>query len=218
METLAQQTEIRGICDLEDGNPVDQILLVRERELRQTRTGTDFIRLQLADRTGVVTGVVWDDVAKASEAARAGSPVRVIGKFSEHPRYGPQVTVQALVAPLEVDWDRLLDGPATPIGELEQQLDALVGSVDDPHLHALMHELLGAGSISGRAFRNAFAAQYNHHAYRAGLLEHSVAVAQAPPPPPNSSPASIATSRSAARCCTTSASSTPTLAMTMLSR
>ena len=42
-----------------------------------------------------------------------------------------------------------------------------------------MERLLGAGSSSGRAFRRAFAAQYNHHAYRCGLLEHSLQVADA---------------------------------------
>ena len=42
-----------------------------------------------------------------------------------------------------------------------------------------MERLLGAGSRTGRAFRRAFAAQYNHHAYRCGLLEHSLQVADA---------------------------------------
>jgi putative nucleotidyltransferase with HDIG domain len=42
-----------------------------------------------------------------------------------------------------------------------------------------MHALLGADSPGGLAFRQAFAAQYNHHAYRSGLLEHSLQVADA---------------------------------------
>jgi 3'-5' exoribonuclease len=42
-----------------------------------------------------------------------------------------------------------------------------------------MERLLGTGSDTGRAFRRAFAAQYNHHAYRSGLLEHSLQVADA---------------------------------------
>ena len=42
-----------------------------------------------------------------------------------------------------------------------------------------MERLLGTESSSGRAFRRAFAAQYNHHAYRGGLLEHSLQVADA---------------------------------------
>ena len=179
MGLLGDRTKIRDIRDLEDGNAVDQVLLVRDSELRQTRTGAKFMRLALADRTGVIAGLVWDDVENASATARPGDPVRVVGKFSQHPLYGPQLTVEALGIPLEVDWDRLLGGPATPVGELEHELAVLVGSLSDPHLVPLMDALLGERSKTGRAFRQAFAAQYNHHAYRAGLLEHSLAVAQA---------------------------------------
>jgi 3'-5' exoribonuclease len=179
MGLLVDRTKIRDIRDLEDGNAVDQVMLVRDSELRQTRSGANFMRLALADRTGVVTGLVWDDVENASATARPGDPVRVVGKFSQHPRFGPQLTVEALDIPLEVDWDRLLDGPATPVGELEHQLVALVESLSDRHLVALMDALVGERSTTGRAFRRAFAAQYNHHAYRSGLLEHSLAVAQA---------------------------------------
>jgi 3'-5' exoribonuclease len=179
MATPAQQLEIRLLCDLEHGDELDQALLVRERELRRTRDGADFMRLQLADRSGVVTGLVWEDIDHALETVQEGSPVRVIGTFSEHPRYGPQLTIHGLLAPLEVDWDRLLHGPATRIGELERQLDALLESLGDAYLRALADELLGSRAASGRAFRRAFAAQYNHHAYPAGLLEHSIQVAQA---------------------------------------
>jgi 3'-5' exoribonuclease len=168
---------IRDVCDLQDGSRVDQVLIVRERELRRTRGGEDYMRLALADRTGVVTAVVWDDVDEAAAAAMAGEPVRVIGNFAQHPRYGPQITVHSLLPPVEIDWERLLDAPATPVAELERRLDAYLDGLSDPHLAALMQRLLGAGSSSGRGFRCAFAAQYNHHAYRCGLLEHSLQVA-----------------------------------------
>ena len=169
------------------------------------------MRLSLADRTGVVAGLVWDDVEQASATAAAGEPVRVIGTFSEHPRYGPQVTVDALGIPLEVDWERLLDAPARPSRELERQLDELLASLRDPHLAALMDALLGAGSSTGRAFRRAFAAQYNHHAYRSRSARALAAGGRRDGARrARSSRRSTATSRSAARCCTTSASSTPT--------
>jgi hypothetical protein len=71
---LGDRTKIRDIRDLEDGNAVDQVLLVRDSELRQTPTGANFMRLALADRTGVITGLVWDDVQNASATARPGDP------------------------------------------------------------------------------------------------------------------------------------------------
>ena len=167
------------VRDLQDGRAVDQVLLVREREIRRTRSGADYLRLALADRTGVVSAIAWDDVDGSAATAAAGEPVRVIGSFSEHARYGPQITVHSLLAPLEIDWERLLDAPAIPVVELERKLDEHIAGLRDPHLAVLMRRLLGTGSISGHAFRHAFAAQYNHHAYRCGLLEHSLQVADA---------------------------------------
>ncbi len=155
------------------------MLLVREREIRCTRSGASYMRLALADRTGIVAAIVWDDVDQASAAATAGEPVRVLGSFAEHPRYGRQITVQSLLVPFEVNWERLLDAPMTPVPELERRLDEHLAGLGEPHLEVLMERLLDAGSRTGRAYRRAFAAQYNHHAYSCGLLEHSLQVADA---------------------------------------
>jgi len=179
VELISPSPTTCDVRDLQDGSAVDQVLLVREREIRRTRAGADYMRLTLADRTGTVLAVVWDDVEEAGAATAAGEPVRVIGSFTEHPRYGRQITVHSLLAPAEVDWERLLDAPARPIAELERRLDEHLADVRDPHLGALMESLLGTRSSSGRAFRRAFAAPYNHHAYCGGLLEHSLQVAEA---------------------------------------
>jgi 3'-5' exoribonuclease len=177
MKLFTDSSSIRDVRDLRDGTAVDQVLLVREREVRQTRAGADYMRRALADRTGVVPAVVWDDVGDASAAATAGEPVRVVGTFSDHARYGPQITVESLLAPSEIDWERLLDAPAEPVTELEHRLDAHIDALTDPHLATLLERLLGFSAAPGRAFRRAFAAQYNHHAYCSGLLEHSLQVA-----------------------------------------
>jgi len=179
VELISRSPATCDVRDLQDGSAVDQVLLVREREIRRTRAGADYMRLALADRTGTVLAVVWDDVEEAAATAAAGEPVRVIGSFAEHPRYGPQITVHSLLAPADIDWERLLDAPATPVAELEHRLDEHIAGLRDPHLAVLVERLLGIGSSDDRAFRRAFAAQYNHHAYRGGMIEHSLQVADA---------------------------------------
>ena len=114
----------------------------------------------------------------------------------------------------EIDWDDLLDGPRSPPPSSCATSTTLIASIQDPHLAALMTALLGARTTTGQAFRRAPAAKYNHHAYRRGLLEHSVDIAHSSARPRVVFGASTATSPSAARCCTTSASSTPTPAST----
>jgi 3'-5' exoribonuclease len=61
---------------------------------------------------------------------------------------------------------------------LVADLRELVATVREPHLRFLLEALLGEQSRTWPAYRDAPAAKHNHHAYRHGLLEHSLTVAQ----------------------------------------
>jgi 3'-5' exoribonuclease len=169
-----------AVRDLEDGAAVDIALLVREAELRRKRDGSEYLRLVLADRTGTLPAVLWDGAAEATSTCRVGEPVRVAGRYAVHPRFGAQLVVGALrsCAPDEVVLDDLLDGPARSCPALEADLRELIATVREPHLRFLLEALLGEGAATWPAYRDAPAAKHNHHAYRHGLLEHSLGVAQ----------------------------------------
>ena len=62
---------------------------------------------------------------------------------------------------------------------MEQDLRELIATVQSPHLSELLERLLGPDSRTWGLFRDAPAAKHYHHAYRHGLLEHSLTVAQA---------------------------------------
>jgi 3'-5' exoribonuclease len=158
--------------------PVSAVLLVRAAERRHRSSGDPYVRLTLADRSATIPGVLWD--LEGAPAVKPGDPVAITGRCAEHPRYGRQLTIETLRRPPAdaIPWDDLLVGPARPVGELCDELDALIGSILDPHLSRLIVGLLDPATPTGRAYRDAPAAKYNHHAYRAGLLEHSVGIAQ----------------------------------------
>lgn len=166
------------VRDLQDGSAVEAVLLVRAIERRQKRDGAPYVSLTLADRTASVAAVLWD--AGEAPTVEVGDAVHVSGRFAEHPRYGGQVTVEVLSRPAAeaIAWDELLDGPDRPTSQLCDDLESLVASVEDPHLSRLLSALLDPASATGQAYRQAPAAKYNHHAYRSGLLEHSVGIAQ----------------------------------------
>ena len=108
------------VRELTDGAEVDLVLLVREAEMRSRRDGGQYLRMTLCDKTGSLTAVVWDGVPDCAPHARAGEPVRVVGRFAQHPRYGAQVTVRALQAPAPGTFspEDLLDGPPQAVGEM----------------------------------------------------------------------------------------------------
>jgi 3'-5' exoribonuclease len=159
--------------------PIERVLLVRELERRQKRDGAPFLRMTLADRSGTVPAVLWRAEADDEPAVEPGTPISLTGRLTEHPRYGRQIVVSGLAEPDsgEVEWTRLVDGPARPAAELAEDLDILLGSIREKGLARLMCRLLGSDSPLGLAYRHAPAAKYNHHAYPHGLLEHSVQIA-----------------------------------------
>jgi len=62
---------------------------------------------------------------------------------------------------------------------MEQDLRELIATVQSPHLNMLLERMLGRGTEIWELFRDAPAAKRYHHAYRHGLLDHSLTVAQA---------------------------------------
>jgi 3'-5' exoribonuclease len=169
------------VCELIDGAEVDQVLLVKEAEVRRRRDGGDYLRLKLGDRTGSVTCMVWEELAEVADLARAGDAVAVSGRYVLHPRFGPQINLRRLSAATPGTYDPLdlLDGPARPAEQMEAEIAELVATVQQPHLRELLGRVLGAGSPLWERYRVAPAAKHYHQAYRHGLLEHCLGVAQA---------------------------------------
>ena len=168
------------VRDLVDGQEIDQVLLVREREVRSRRDGGEYLRLTLGDRTGAVTAMLWEEVGRLAACCAAGTCVRVAGRYGVHPRYGPQLTIRLLRAaePGEYDVADLLDGPPRGAAGMEADLRALIATVQDRHLRALLDRILGPDAPTWPHFRDAPAAKRYHQAYRHGLLEHCLGVAQ----------------------------------------
>jgi 3'-5' exoribonuclease len=164
-----------------DGMEMDQVLLVREAERRSRRDGGEYLRLQLGDRTGAVACMVWERLEEVAEAAVPGVPVRVLGRYTVHPRFGPQINLRDLQAasPGSYEPSELRDGPARPVRQMEAEIRELIATVQQPHLRALLDGVFGEGSELWEGYRVAPAAKHYHQAYRHGLLEHSLSVAQA---------------------------------------
>jgi 3'-5' exoribonuclease len=170
-----------SVRDLIDGKPVAAAFVVRQRDRRPTRKGEDYLRLVLADRTGSVQAVVWEGVDEAFAVAAPGTIAHVSGRYSVHEQYGPQIKVEEIRAasPQEIEHEELLEGPELPLERLEERLRELLATIQNPQLRALLDRFFGPDTAVWARFREAPAAKYYHQAYRHGLLDHTISVAQA---------------------------------------
>ena len=70
------------------------------------------------------------------------------------------------------------DAAGTQVEQMEQGLRALIATVQSPHLRRLLTVVSAEGSPTWTSYRAAPAAKHYHQAYRHGLLEHCLTVAQ----------------------------------------
>jgi 3'-5' exoribonuclease len=180
---MEQPTLIPSKCfvrDLVDGQEVDAVFVVRARSRRQKRNGEAFLKLQLGDVTGAVEGVAWDDVEELAPVCEPGAIVRVLGTYSVDERYGAAITIRRLRGALEDEYQLtdLAEGPPIPYEQMAADLESLVQTVQRRHLRELLGRLTFPTTKVGHAYHQAPAAKYYHQAYRHGLLEHCLSVAQ----------------------------------------
>jgi 3'-5' exoribonuclease len=154
---------------------------VRERELRRKRNGEPWLRLVLGDAGGSAEAVAWEDAEALYALAAPGTAVEVRGVFETSERWGSKIKLSALreAAPGEYDPADLATESEVSFEDLEGKLRQLLETVQEPQLRELLDRFFGARSPIWERFRDAPAAKVYHQAYRHGLLEHTVSVAQA---------------------------------------
>jgi 3'-5' exoribonuclease len=168
------------VRDLTDGQLVESPFVVREAVRRQKRNGESFIKLQLGDVTGTVEAVVWDAVEEAAAVAAPGAVVLVLGRYSVEQRYGSCITVRTVreAPPGTYDLADLMDAPALPLDVMKSRLDELLSHIRNPDLARLLERFFGEGSEMFRRWAAAPAAKHYHQAYKHGLFEHCLTVAE----------------------------------------
>jgi 3'-5' exoribonuclease len=166
--------------DLVDGQQVETAFVVREVSRRAKRNGEAFLKLQLGDVTGRVEGVCWDAVDEVAEAAAPGTVVIVRGTFSLDERFGSTLTVRAVRQAAEDEYDPqdLHECAPVPFAQMEADLRELIGTVQCQHLRQLLDRSIAPEGRLWQRWSIWPAAKHYHQAYRHGLLEHCLSVAQ----------------------------------------
>jgi 3'-5' exoribonuclease len=165
------------------GRPFSSVLVLRKAAVKTASNGNPYLSIELGDRTGSFSCTVFSDGAayEAVRSAPEGSVLRVEGKTDTYQgRLSPKLTKAAVLGPAELADPRLVENlvetaPEDP-GALWREFEAFTETIGQPELRATVR---GVMDEVGEAFRTAPAASQMHHAYRHGLLEHTVHMARA---------------------------------------
>jgi 3'-5' exoribonuclease len=162
------------VIDLCEGSRVDSLFALRSRDLRSARTGEPYLSLEVGDRSGRISGVMFRP-GEIEEALPVGSIVRLRGVVSTF-RGVKRITVEALRPSPAYEATDFAAAGRRDREELLAELRTLVTRVRDPRLRAVARAVFGAPGFIER-FATCPAAVGRHHAHVGGLLEHTVSVA-----------------------------------------
>lgn len=162
----------RYVDQLQDGESLQEVFLLQDKQLRANRNADLYLLAQLSDKTGHLSALMWNVNEESLSHINAGDYVRVRGKVQRF-----QGNLQLIITLIEqVPTDQVeeaefrIDNSET-IQEYFAELTRFIGSIEQQSLRQLMELMLNQEPIR-QGLMSTPAGVKAHHAYPGGLLEH----------------------------------------------
>ena len=175
--------DLKALDASSHGRAFTSLLVVKKLAAKTASNGNTFFSLELGDRTGSFTCTVFNDspVFECLKTAGEGAVVRVEGKVEFYQgRLSPRLGKAIALAEAELGAPGLLENLVETAPEdhqvLGQEFQTFIENIAHDELRMTVR---GVFEEIGDTFRWAPAAVAMHHAYRHGLLEHTVHMARA---------------------------------------
>jgi len=169
----------RYVQQMTDGEAIEEVYLVSDKQLRANRNGNLFLQLELRDRTGAISARLWNAGEHLFRSFEEGDFLLVKGKVQLF-----QGALQMILSHLDrvetekVELADFLPHTEHDISKLLERLRGILLRLGNPHLRGLVEcFLMDDEFLAG--FCKAPAGIRNHHAYLGGLLEHVVTLLDA---------------------------------------
>jgi 3'-5' exoribonuclease len=175
--------ELKALDASAHGRPFSSLLVLKKLAAKTAANGNAFFSVELGDRTGSFTCTVFSDspVFEAFKTAGEGAVVRIEGRIEFYQgRLSPRLVKAVALAEAELGapglLENLIESAPEDANALWAEFNAFIESIVHPELRATVR---GVFDEIGETFRWSPAAVAMHHAYRHGLLEHTVHMARA---------------------------------------
>ncbi|MGH8017476.1 MAG: 3'-5' exoribonuclease YhaM family protein [Opitutaceae bacterium] len=173
--------ELRA-ADRKPGEEFEAVLVLRKCSVRTARNDNTYLAIELGDRGGTFSANVFSDSALSEifRELKEGIVVWVAGRIDHYQgRFSPKLTHARLIGEQEIESiggiESLVETSPENPGELQQELVSQIARISHAPLRRTVE--LALESVAA-TFYTAPAAVAMHHAYRGGLLEHTVHVAR----------------------------------------
>jgi 3'-5' exoribonuclease len=162
------------VANLQDGQNITSHFLVCEKEIRTTREGKQYLRLELGDATGRIEARMWEGFDRS--AYERDDFVKIQARVESY-RDKLQLAIEKIRRAEENEVNAADFFPHTRenVDELYEKLVEIAGAVGNPWLRQLLESVVCDPAIVSR-LKRAPAAKTMHHAFFGGLLEHVISL------------------------------------------
>ena len=166
------------INSINTGDIVDDIFVLSEKNLAQKKDGNNFLNISLSDKTGVIKGVVWNNVDQITTKISAGDFAYVKGTVTEY-RGSLQLVIKNIEACSadSIDPSDFLPESKFNRNAMFERILKLTEAIETLYLKNLLEAFWNDDEFVSK-FKRAPAAKKMHHAYIGGLIEHTLSTAR----------------------------------------
>lgn len=163
------------INEFKENDHVESIFFVVEKNLGVGKTGKSYLSLKLSDKSGILDGKIWDKVEYFNNLFEKDDFVFVKGTVHSY-----QGTIQIIINEIkkanekEIIIEHFIPDSGKDIEKLWSDFVEICSTIKDPYLKQLFTLIFIEDEDIQEKFKNYPAAKSLHHAYKGGLLEHSL--------------------------------------------
>jgi 3'-5' exoribonuclease len=164
----------RYVNTLADGDTIEEVFLLTDKQLRANRNAELYLLAQLRDRTGQISGLMWNVSERELGHVSPGNYVRVRGKVQSY-----QGNLQMILSHVTregeagIEPSEFIPGANVETDTLLRRLREIMSTIADRPLRTLANCFLDDPAIMD-GFARCPAGIKLHHAYHGGLLQHVV--------------------------------------------
>jgi len=158
------------------GEDAQLFLLLTKVEKKTTRTGKEFLNLELRDISGTISAKMWDGFEVFFHSAGEGKITKVDCKFDEY-NGAPQLIINRIRLTNESDGvshSDFLPRSERDFDEMKKEWNDIVDEITNNHFQLLIQKIFD--EETKEKYFNVPAGKAWHHAYIHGLLEHTLEI------------------------------------------
>ncbi len=164
--------------DIQNNENIKDFYLLSKKEILVDKNGRNYLAVTISDKSGSINGKMWDIGDRIFSEIAEGDIVYIEGKVDKF-KDNLQIKIE-LIEKKEADeeiYNELIPSTSKNLETLITEILSLKNSLNSDFLKKLIDKIIFDENFL-LLFKISPAASKLHHAYRGGLIEHTLAVAK----------------------------------------